>query len=84
MGALFFQRSGHRHNGRHIFRAAPFSALLGSAFDNIGQQDPLARIQYAGSFWAVKLMGGKGQHVDVLGNYINGQVPGGLHGVSME
>ena len=79
-----FEGCGHAHDGGNILRAGALAALLRAALDEACQGDALAGVQHAGALWAVELVRGERQQVDVLRLDIDGQMTGRLHSVGVE
>ena len=84
MSTGLFQRCRHAHDAGDIFRAGALAALLRAALDQIGQTDPFAGIQHTAALGAVELMGGEGEHIDLLRDYVNVQVTCRLHGIGVK
>ena len=53
------QRRGHGDDPRRVFRAGPFAALLGAAFDQVRQRDALTGVEEADALGPVELVGRK-------------------------
>ena len=84
VGAGFFQRRGHAHDGRQIFRAGTLAPLLCAALDHIGQREATAAVQSAHALGAVELVAGQAQHVDVLFLHMDLQMTHRLDRVGVE
>ena len=84
MGAGVVQRGSHAHDGGQIFRARPEAPLLGPAVDEGEQGSAPTHIQCTHTPGAVELVAGQGQHINVLGVHVDGQMPHRLYRVSME
>ncbi len=84
VGRRLFERGCHSHDPGDILGACPFALLLGSALDQVGQGNPLPRIEEADALGAVEFMGRCGQHIDVHGLYVDGQMADGLDRIRVE
>ena len=82
--ACLFKRCRHTPDGRDVFRAGAFSALLRTALDKRCQRKTATRIQHANALRAMKLMGRQAEHVNVLLFDVDVKMPRRLHGIGME
>ena len=84
MVAGLLQRRRHGHDTGDILRAGPLAALLRAALDDVGQGNPLTGVQQTHALGAVELVGGQGQHIDMLGLHVNVKMARRLHRVGVE
>ena len=82
--ADLLQSRGHGADAGHILGACALSALLCAALDEVRDRNALSHIEESHALRPMELMGGGGQHVDVVVRHIDREVSDGLDRVRVE
>ena len=82
--ARFLERCRHGDYFGNIFGARALVPLLRAAVDKGYQAHAVAAIEHARALGPVELVGGEREHINIVVDYVDGDVTHGLDGVGME